>query len=73
MALEAELLFLTFIFEVKIEGFHAAATLNRPNAETLAVRETINRCCRILQWRLDHICRIKLVGLKALLEVPNMQ
>jgi hypothetical protein len=72
VALETELLLLTFIFEGIIEGLHAAPTLNRPDTETLAVREAINSCCSVLQRRLDHICWVKLVALEALLEIPNM-
>jgi hypothetical protein len=72
VTLETELLLLTFIFEGKIVGLHAAPTLNRPDTETFAVREAINSCCSVLQRRLDHICGVKLVALEALLKIPNM-
>lgn len=72
VTLETELPLLTFIFEGKIVGLHAASTLNRPNTETFPVREAINSCCSVLKRRLDHICWVKLVTLEALLEIPNM-
>lgn len=72
VTLETELLILTFIFEAKIVNLHAAPTLNRPDTETFTVRKAINSCCSVLKRRLDHIYRIKLVALEALLEIPNM-
>jgi hypothetical protein len=72
VALETELLLLTFIIEGIIEFLHAAPTLNRPDTETFAVREAINSCCSVLQRRLDHICGVKLVALEAMMKIPNM-
>lgn len=72
VTLETELSLLTFIFEGKIVGLHAAPTLDRPDTETFPVREAINSCCSVLKRRLDHICWVKLVALEALLEIPNM-
>ena len=42
MTLETELLCFTLILELNIVSLNAATTLNRPNAETLAVSEAVD-------------------------------
>ena len=73
MTFEAERLVVALVLLSRVVHLDAAATLNRANAETFSIREALQCGCCVLQGRLKNISWLKVVALKALLQVPNVQ
>jgi len=70
---EAEGLAIALVRQSRVVHLDAAAALDRTNAEALSIRKTLDCRCGVLQSRLKNVSRLKVVALKALLEIPNME